>query len=108
MDTGFPVEFVYPKEGGIALGLAACPVAGAKNAKEAQDFVQFLVSPEVQFAFATKAGNGPVNKTVVLSPEQQKGLPYGESAQALKPVDWDVVNAKREEWNKRWTREVER
>ena len=108
MDTGFPVEFVYPKEGGIALGLAACPVAGAKNPKEAQAFVQFLVSPEAQHAFATQAGNGPVNRTVTLSLEQQRGLPYGESAKALKAVDWDVVNAKREEWNKRWTREVER
>ena len=26
-DTGFPVEFVYPKEGAIALGISACPVA---------------------------------------------------------------------------------
>lgn len=108
IDTGFPAEFVYPKEGGIALGLAACPVAGAKNASVAQDFVQFLVSPEIQHVFATQAGNGPVHPAVVLTPEQQKGLPYGEAAKALKPVDWDVVNAKREEWNRRWTREVER
>src|SRR3984893_16043913 len=30
-DTGFPAAFVYPKEGGIALGVAACPIAGAKH-----------------------------------------------------------------------------
>src|SRR3712207_4885416 len=39
-DTGFPSEFVYPKEGAIALGTAACPIAGSKNNKEAQAFVQ--------------------------------------------------------------------
>jgi putative spermidine/putrescine transport system substrate-binding protein len=107
-DTGFPAEFVYPKEGGIALGLVGCPVAGAKNAALAQDFLQFLVSPEIQQVFAVQGGNGPSNATVKLTPEQQRGLPYGDEAKALKVVDWDVVNAKREEWNKRWTREIER
>ncbi len=106
-DTGYPAEFVYPKEGGIALGLASCPIAGSKNEKEAQDFVQFLLSPEAQVAMA-KGGNGPVNGKVVLTAEEQKGLPYGEAAKELKSVDWDVVNAHREEWNKRWVREIER
>jgi putative spermidine/putrescine transport system substrate-binding protein len=26
----------------------------------------------------------------------------------LQVIDWDTVNEKREEWNKRWTREIER
>ena len=30
-DTGFPAAFVYPKEGGVALGVATCPVAGSKE-----------------------------------------------------------------------------
>lgn len=107
-DTGFPAEFVYPKEGGIALATAACPVAGAKNPKEAQDFVQFLLSPEIQKALAKGAGFGPANATVTLTPDEQKGLPYGDAAKALKVVDWDVVNRNREDWNKRWVREVER
>jgi putative spermidine/putrescine transport system substrate-binding protein len=107
-DTGFPVEFVYPKEGGYALGTAACPVAGSKNEKEANAFVQHLLSPEIQVALARGAGTGPANMTVKLAPEDQKGLPYGDLAKTLKAVDWDVVNAKREEWTKRWNREIER
>ncbi|PSC03061.1 branched-chain amino acid ABC transporter substrate-binding protein [Alsobacter soli] len=107
-DTGFPVEFIYPKEGGYALGTAACPVAGSKNEKEANAFVQHLLSPEIQVALAKGAGTGPANTTVKLSPEEQKGLPYGEQAKTLKAVDWDAVNAKREEWTKRWNREIER
>src|SRR5690349_18699720 len=39
-DTGFPAAFTYPKEGGIALGVAACPVAGAADKPEAQSFIQ--------------------------------------------------------------------
>ena len=107
-DTGFPAEFVYPKEGGIALGTAACPVAGAKNPAEAQAFIQFLLTPEIQKALALGAGFGPVNTKVKLTEAEQKGIPYGEAAKALKPVDWDVVNKKREEWNRRWVREIER
>lgn len=106
--TGFPIEFVYPKEGAIALGIAACPVAGSKNDTEAQAFVQYLVSPAVQLILAKGAGAGPTNATVELKPEDRRGIPYGDQAKALKAVDWDVINKAREEWNKRWTREIER
>lgn len=107
-DTGFPAAFVYPKEGGVALGIAACPVAGAKNNKEAQAFMQHLLSPEIQVKLAIGAGAGPTNSTVKLTPDQQKGLPYGDEVKGLKAIDWDVANKHRAEWNKRWTREIER
>lgn len=45
---------------------------------------------------------------VKLSPEEQKGVPYGDQVKQLTTIDWDVVNPAREEWNKRWTREIER
>jgi ABC-2 type transport system ATP-binding protein len=60
------------------------------------------------FALAVSGGNGPANTKVLLTPEQQKGLPYGEQVKSLKAVDWDVVNDKREEWTRRWNREIER
>ena len=108
-DTGFPAGFVYPKEGGVALGVAACPVAGGKGLPEAQALVQFLLSPPMQEVLAAGAGLGPVNRKVTLPPEKQVGIPYGpEQVEKLRTVDWDVVNPKREEWNKRWTREIER
>lgn len=108
-DTGFPAAFTYPKEGGIVLASAACPIAGTPKMAEAQQFVQHMLAPEVQTALATGAGFGPVNKTVKLAPEQQVGLPYGpEQMGKLLVVDWDTINANREAWNKRWTREIER
>jgi putative spermidine/putrescine transport system substrate-binding protein len=107
-DTGFPAEFVYPKEGGYTLGIAGCPVEGSKNAAEANAFLQYMLTPAVQIAMAVSGGSGPANTKVALTPEQQKGLPYGEQIKALKAVDWDVVNAKREDWTKRWSREIER
>jgi putative spermidine/putrescine transport system substrate-binding protein len=108
-DTGFPAAFTYPKEGGIALGVAACPVAGGAAKPEAQAFIQYLVSPATQVALASGSGLGPVNKTAELAPDQRKGIPYGPDEMGkLKVIDWDTVNAKREEWNRRWTREIER
>jgi putative spermidine/putrescine transport system substrate-binding protein len=106
--TGFPVAFVYPKEGGIALGVASCAVAGGKGKPEAQKFVQFLLTPEMQTVLAEGAGLGPVNKTVKLPADKQEGIPYGPAQMdKLLKIDWDTVNAHREEWNKRWTREIE-
>jgi putative spermidine/putrescine transport system substrate-binding protein len=107
-DTGFPAAFVYPQEGGLALGVAACPIAGTKNLAEAQMFAQFLLSPEIQLALAKGGGLGPANKTVDLKPDERVGLPYGGDVKKLIAVDWDVINPLREEWNKRWTREIER
>ncbi len=107
-DTGFPAEFVYPKEGGYALGIAACPVEGSKNAAEANAFIQYMLTPAVQVAMAVGGGSGPANTKVTLTPDQQRGLPYGEQVKALKAIDWDVANDKREEWTRRWNREIER
>ncbi|HMK81791.1 MAG TPA: ABC transporter substrate-binding protein [Xanthobacteraceae bacterium] len=107
-DTGFAAEFIYPKEGGIALGVATCPIAGAKNLPEADAFVQFLLSAEIQVVLAKGAGIGPANRKVELKPEERTGLPYGDEVKKLIAVDWDTINAHREEWNKRWTREIER
>jgi putative spermidine/putrescine transport system substrate-binding protein len=107
-DTGFPVAFVYPKEGGIALGVASCAVAGGKDKPEAQEFVQFLLTPEMQTLLAEGAGLGPVNKSVTLPADKQAGIPYGPAQMdKLLRIDWDTVNEHREEWNRRWTREIE-
>ena len=71
-------------------------------------FVQFLLSPEIQVVLAKGAGAGPANSKVDLKPDERIGLPYGEDVKKLIAVDWDVINPLREEWNKRWTREIER
>jgi putative spermidine/putrescine transport system substrate-binding protein len=89
-------------------GSGRTPIAGSKNQADADTFIQFLLTPEMQLALAKGAGFGPANKTVELKPEERVGLPYGDDVKKLVAVDWDVVNPVREEWNKRWTREVER
>lgn len=106
-NTGFPVEMVYPEEGAVSLGIVGCPIAG-RDAPEAQALLQYLLSTEVQENVARGYGYGPVNKNATLTPEEAEGIPYGpEQVGQLRVIDWDYVNPIREEWNTRWTREVE-
>jgi putative spermidine/putrescine transport system substrate-binding protein len=109
IDQGAPVEFVYPKEGAVALMTAACVIEGAPQAKLGQQFLQYVLSPEVQTILATSQGYGPVNKNVKLAPEVMKRVVAGpEKVNALIAPNYDVINAKRAEWTNRWNRAVER
>ncbi len=108
-NTGFPLKFVYPKEGGVALQVGACVVAQNAQPELSQQFIQYLLSPEVQAMQAQDIGLGPVNKTVKLSPEIAARVPYGPDQIAkLTPVDWTTINQHRAEWTERWNRSVER
>jgi putative spermidine/putrescine transport system substrate-binding protein len=107
-DTGFPIEFVYPKEGAMALMITACPVVQSDVSAHAQAFIQYLVTPEVQALLADGQGWGPTNKTAKLPPAVAAKVPYGENVAKLLPTDWNVVNEKRAEWTNRWNRTVER
>jgi len=56
---------------GIALGIG-CPIAGAKNAAEANAFVQFLLTPEIRSRWP-KRGIRTATRTVDLKPKNASG-----------------------------------
>ncbi len=107
-DTGFPVKFVYPKEGAMALMTAACPVVQSDVPELAQKLIQYLATPEIQKVFVRTQSWGPVNKTLKLEGEDAKRVVYGEAVDKLEKTDWDTVNPLRTQWNDRWNRTVER
>ncbi|EJM53596.1 spermidine/putrescine-binding periplasmic protein [Pseudomonas sp. GM49] len=105
---GAPVEFVYPKEGAVAMLTAGCPVAGAPEPDLAQQFLRHVTSAESQKILAEDNSWGPVNQNSKLSPEVAARVVYGpEKVNALIAPDYNVINAKRSEWTTRWTRAVE-
>jgi len=106
--TGFPVDFVYPKEGALALLASVCPVAKPNASPLAQEFVKMLLEPQFQEIFAKEYGYGPVNRRAQVEPSAARMAPIGQRAEELIVVDWDTINQKRTEWDKRWNREVER
>ena len=107
-NTGFPVDFVYPKEGAATLLTTACPITKPNASPLASSFVKTLLDPKIQLVMLKDYGYGPVLKSLVIPPELGKMAPIGERAAKLYNPDWTVINEKREEWTKRWNREVER
>ncbi|MFS8146178.1 ABC transporter substrate-binding protein [Rhizobium sp. R635] len=106
--TGFPAEFVYPKEGAPAIVISACAVAGGKLPEASQALLQYLASPDIQAKFATQ-GYGPTNRQTKLTDELAAAVPYGEERLSkLVAVDWTTINQKRADWTKEWTRTVEK
>jgi putative spermidine/putrescine transport system substrate-binding protein len=106
--TGFPVDFVYPKEGTVTLLSSICPIAKQTVSPTAQEFVRAVVQPELQALLAREYGYGPVNKRAPVDPAAMPMAPVGERAAQLITVDWDVINQHRDAWTRRWNREVER
>jgi len=108
-DQGAPVEFIYPREGAPVIMVAACVTEGAPQPKLGQQFLQHLVSAEVQGLIAQGVGWGPVNKNTKLAPEVAKRVVYGpQQVAALVAPNYTVINAKRAEWTQRWNRAVEK
>ncbi|MHA6732030.1 ABC transporter substrate-binding protein [Devosia sp. A369] len=107
--SGFPVELAYPSEGAMAISNDVCAVKTASPKPEAEAFVNYLVSPEVQEVLAKGLGFGPINKLAELTAEEAVGVPYGpDKVSNLENVDWNYINANREAWDTRWVREIER
>lgn len=105
-ETGFPVAFVYPREGAPAVMSAICTVARKTPSPKAEAFMRMMLSPETQSILADSAGLAPVHKDAVV---QRPGMmPVGEKADQLVAADWQVINPQRDAWNTRWSREVER
>ncbi|GGB30324.1 ABC transporter substrate-binding protein [Allosediminivita pacifica] len=108
-ESGFPIELVYPEEGAMIISNDVCAVTTEEMKPEAMEFVNFLISPEIQEILAKNLGFGPTNALAELTEEEAQGVPYGSDAVSkLQSIDWDVVNASREDWDRRWVREIER
>jgi len=109
VDQGAPVAFVYPKEGAVNLMSAGCVVEGSPSPVLGAQFMAHVLSAEMQAAAAQALGSGPVNRKVDLAPEVAAKVVYGpDKVDALVPVNYSIVNARRAEWTQQWNRRVER
>lgn len=106
--TGFPVDFIYPTEGAPTLLSAVAPIAKPNTSPPAQAFVRAMIEPELQALLAREYGYGPVHRGATVDPEAMRMAPVGERAAKLINLDWDVMNANRDSWTRRWNREIER
>jgi putative spermidine/putrescine transport system substrate-binding protein len=106
---GFPLAFVYPKEGAVSVPLSACVVKKKSANPLTEPLLAHIMSPATQLVLAKVMGVSPMNKDVVLPAELSKTVPSGEVQLAkLVELNWPRINADREGWFRRWQREVER
>ncbi len=107
-EDGFPVEFVYPREGAPAIVASTCAVVENKLPEKSQALLQYLASAEVQAKLAVE-GFGPVNRQTTLDAAVAAEVPYGEKMiSKLLTFDWDAINQNRAQWTRQWNRTVER
>ncbi|PWU70779.1 branched-chain amino acid ABC transporter substrate-binding protein [Ochrobactrum sp. POC9] len=106
--TGFPIAFVYPKEKAVTLLAATCAIDKPDASPMAEAFIKELLTPRVQKLMLTEYGYGPSNKAVEVPENERDMTPRGETIDKLYTADWTVINKERENWTKRWNREVER
>ena len=85
-NTGFPVDFVYPKEGAATLLTTACPITKPNASPLASSFVKMLLDPKIQLVLLKDYGYGPVLKSIVIPPEFGKMAPIGERAANETPI----------------------
>jgi putative spermidine/putrescine transport system substrate-binding protein len=104
-----PVEWVYPKEGGIAYTSGTCIAKGTKNLEAAEQYVNVTMDPNVQ-TFAAKIYNyGGTNKDTLsrLPPELQERVKFPqEQLDRLIKLDLGMMVERRAAWVERWNRAV--
>lgn len=100
-------KFVSPEEGGYAVMNTVNVVKGSDQKELAEEFINYMLSKEVQEKSAKNKIDSPVNTEVELTEEEAKGLTYGEDViKSLNTLDMKFVNEQSKTWIDRWNREL--
>jgi spermidine/putrescine-binding protein len=104
-----PVEWVYPKEGGIPYISGTSIAKNTKNLEAAERYLDVTMDPDVQ-PFVTKVFNYPgTNKDMLsrLSPELKERAQFTQAQlDKLVTLDHEFMSDKRADWTQRWNRVV--
>lgn len=104
MKEGYDIGFCQPKEGAIAMTSLAAISKGSTHKELAYQFVDCLLSTEVQKAYAENNYYAPSNSKTEIAKDLQSFMPYGQEqvsklvymdSAALEPVKADFINR----WN---------
>ena len=108
MKEGYPVDFVYPKEGAFAWGTYMGIPAGTKKKDLAMAFINFWLDPQTQAQFAAAINYGPANVKTVMPADYQhtRYLVFGNTLREAYLLDFDYLNRNVAAWNERWAKEV--
>jgi putative spermidine/putrescine transport system substrate-binding protein len=97
--AGAPIDLAAPKEGIFASPSGICMVKGAPAPDLAYAYINEMLGAEVQGKISAPTFALPTNKAV----PPPAGMPTNA---AMHSIDWAYVAANRDEWVKRWDREM--
>jgi putative spermidine/putrescine transport system substrate-binding protein len=105
-DQKYPIEPVVPKEKGFGAPEYISIVAGTKNKELAEEFLNQMISPQAQRAFAVETYQGPVNVKVNLTSAEQGRCSCGAKVEELRFFDPKLFAENRPAWTERLNTEV--
>lgn len=78
--------------------------ANSKNKDLAYEFINYVLSDEVQERAAKALNDAPINTDVKLNEDDAKNLAYGDIVKNAKTIDYKVVNPLMNDWINKWNR----
>lgn len=106
MKEGYDVKFCQPKEGSIAMTSLTAISSGSTKKDLAYLFVNELLAPEGQKAYAENNYYAPSNSKTVIDEELQDYMPYGqEQVSSLIYMDSAALESVKPALIERWNRE---
>ena len=102
---GTPIKFRIPDEGTVIASSSVSAVKDSPNPRMAQEFLNWILRPDVQAQLMQKAFYSPTNRNVKVPPELvELGVPDAAVLQRSLRLDEKVVDSNR----RQWIRQVER
>lgn len=95
----------FTEEGTVAGYVGIALTKGAPNAKDAKEFLNFLLSEEAQVFVATEGYGVPTREGVQLPANLAGAFQPAFDAKVLE-LDWAWMNENQGDWKDRWTAEV--
>ncbi|WP_440897571.1 extracellular solute-binding protein [Amphibacillus sp. Q70] len=87
LNDGANIEVVYPEEGAVFLPANAAIIDGAENLENAQLFIDWIVSQEIQNVLATTTTNRPVREDVEIS---ESMIPFSDIKTIQEDMDYVI------------------
>jgi putative spermidine/putrescine transport system substrate-binding protein len=98
------VRWAELKEGDYATLNTVNIAKGAANPELAHQFINFILDPKIQQTLAERGVDAPVATAVQLKPEEAARWTFGEKMiSALKRLDYEKLNAAKNDWLDAWS-----
>ena len=105
-DQGLPIDYVIPEEGMLVFDQSFSVLKHSPMAQLGYEYVNFVLSPEIQLWMAENWLIAPTNKTVELPEELQKWPLRPEQVSQAIRFDWDMVLKIMPDLNDLWERSI--